>query len=328
MNSSLHRSAAHVSKPRWVALLALFSGAIVIGSSGIFVRLAQTGVVATTFWRGALALPVLALLMVLSRSLAARRRGTLARPQGVLWKDVRIWWAGVFFAADLVLWNSSILLTSVAVATLEACLAPVALTVFAWLCWKLRPTRASVVALALALLGLALILSPKLDRVEAPLTGDILGVGAACFYAAYLVTIARLRAVYETAAVMFFTTLAFTVVLVPMLPTGAMVPATSHGWAALAGLALLAQCLGQGLVAYALAHLPATIGAAGIYLQPVAAAVYAWAFLGERLHPVQIIGGLVTVAGIALATSGRVYGEDPKLRAMHANRTVNAADVS
>ncbi|TLZ22707.1 MAG: EamA/RhaT family transporter, partial [Gammaproteobacteria bacterium] len=42
------------------ALIALFAGALAIGSSGIFVRLSETGPTATAFWRGAFALPLLA----------------------------------------------------------------------------------------------------------------------------------------------------------------------------------------------------------------------------------------------------------------------------
>ena len=49
------------------ALLALLAGALAIGSSGIFVRLADTGPVASAFWRGAIALPPLALWALLER---------------------------------------------------------------------------------------------------------------------------------------------------------------------------------------------------------------------------------------------------------------------
>jgi len=49
------------------ALLALFAGALAIGSSGIFVRLSETGPTATAFWRGCLALPLLALWAWLER---------------------------------------------------------------------------------------------------------------------------------------------------------------------------------------------------------------------------------------------------------------------
>jgi hypothetical protein len=59
------------------ALLALFAGALAIGSSGIFVRLSETGPTATAFWRGAFALPFLALWAALERRADARPRASL-----------------------------------------------------------------------------------------------------------------------------------------------------------------------------------------------------------------------------------------------------------
>lgn len=81
----------------------------------------------------------------------------------------------------------------------------------------------------------------------------------------------------------------------------------------LAGLAVCAQFVGQGLMAYALAHLPATLGSVGIYMQPVAASIYAWLLLGETLQPMQIAGGIVTVFAIGLATTARSYVRDPTI---------------
>jgi hypothetical protein len=54
------------------ALIALFAGALAIGSSGIFVRLSETGPTATAFWRGAFALPLLAVWGI-SYALVGRR---------------------------------------------------------------------------------------------------------------------------------------------------------------------------------------------------------------------------------------------------------------
>ena len=78
------------------ALLALLAGALAIGSSGIFVRLSETGPTATAFWRGCLALPPLALWALLERR-AARAAG---RAPASL-RDPQFFWAGVFFAGDL-----------------------------------------------------------------------------------------------------------------------------------------------------------------------------------------------------------------------------------
>src|SRR5439155_16279090 len=58
------------------ALVALFAGALASGSSGIFVRLSETGPTATAFWRGAVALPLLAV----GAALEARARAAAPPP--------------------------------------------------------------------------------------------------------------------------------------------------------------------------------------------------------------------------------------------------------
>ncbi len=100
---------------------------------------------------------------------------------------------------------------------------------------------------------------------------------------------------------MFFTTLVFTLALLPLALTQQFAPLTGHGWLLVLGLALSAQVIGQSMIAYAFAHLPATFGSLGLYLQPLIAAFYARAVLGEALESVQIFGGVVVLVGIALA---------------------------
>ena len=45
---------------------------------------------------------------------------------------------------------------------------------------------------------------------------------------------------------------------------------------------------------------PATAGVAAT-VEPPAAAFFAWVFLGQRLAPVQLLGGALVLAGVALA---------------------------
>jgi drug/metabolite transporter (DMT)-like permease len=277
------------------ALLALFAGALAIGSSGIFVRLSETGPTATAFWRGAFALPFLALWAWLERRGEQRAHASLREPLLV--------WAGVFFAGDLLLWHWSLLLTSIAASTLEANCAPILVTLAAWLLWGERPKLAFLGATALAFGGMLLILTPKLGTGAHALLGDALGLGTACFYAGYIMVVARLRTRYGTGIVMLSSTAVFTLILLPIALTQRFIPVTAHGWWLLLGCALSAQVLGQGLIAYALAHLPATFGAVGLYAQVIAAAGYAWLLLGERLAPVQIVGAVVVLLAIAFARS-------------------------
>jgi len=279
------------------ALLALFAGALAIGSSGIFVRLSETGPTATAFWRGALALPFLALWAWLERRREPGERASL--------REARFIWAGVFFAGDLLLWHWSLLLTSIAASTLEANCAPILVTLFAWVLWGERPTGKFLLATALAFAGMLFILAPKVGGGGHALLGDALGLGTACFYAGYIMVVARLRARHGTGIVMLTSTAVFTLILLPIALTQRFLPATAHGWWLLAGCALSAQVLGQGLIAYALAHLPATFSAVGLYAQVVAAAGYAWLILGERLAPVQMLGAVIVLVAIAFARAAR-----------------------
>jgi drug/metabolite transporter (DMT)-like permease len=277
-----------------LALAALFAGACAIGSSGIFVRLSETGPTATAFWRGALALPFLTVWAWAE----ARREGT----RWYRWVvDARIFWAGVFFAGDLVLWHGSLLLTSVTLSTLESNLAPVFVVLIGWLLWRKRPKRLFVAALVIAFIGVLLIVSPKLGQARGALVGDLLGLGTAAFYAAYMIAVARLGTTYGTGAIMLRTTLIFTVLLAALMIGQKILPDTAHGWGLLIGLALIAQVLGQGLIAYALARLPASFSSVGLSVQPLATSVYAAALLGERLTLVQVAGGVIVLAAILLA---------------------------
>jgi drug/metabolite transporter (DMT)-like permease len=297
-----HRSMTKPARPELTALLALFAGALAIGSSGIFVRLSETGSVASAFWRGALALPPLALWALLERRTPAGGD----EPRASLF-DRGFLWAGGLFAGDIALYHLSLSHTSVAAATLEANTAPIVVTILAWAVWGERPRLGFLLSTLLAFAGLLLIVSPKLGQGGHALAGDAQALGAAWFYAAYILAVARLRARHGTGSVMFASTLIFSALLLPLpfVLGEKFLPESARGWLLLLGLALSAQALGQSLIAYALAHLRATFGSLGLYLQVIAAALYAWLLLGERLRPVQLLGGAVVLIAIALARAAR-----------------------
>jgi drug/metabolite transporter (DMT)-like permease len=105
---------------------------------------------------------------------------------------------------------------------------------------------------------------------------------------------------------MAVTTTITAVLLLPVaLASGEqMLPLTALGWLTLVGLALVSHAAGQGLITYALAHLPAAFSSVSLLFQPVMAAVFAWALLGEALAPAQIAGGVVVLIGIYLSRRG------------------------
>jgi drug/metabolite transporter (DMT)-like permease len=210
----------------------------------------------------------------------------------------------IAFAGDLVFWHKSIQFTSVANSTLLANLASIFVTLAAWLLWRERPKPLFLVALALALGGVALLVHTSLSFSGTALLGDALGVVTAMFYAWYILAVKGLRdRGAATLQVMAVTTTLTAVILFPVaLASGEqMLPSSAYGWGVLLGLALITHAAGQGLIAYALAHLPATFSSVGLLLQPVVAAFFAWVLLSEPLVALQIAGGLVVLAAIWLA---------------------------
>ena len=277
---------------RGIAVAALLAGAAAIGASALFVKVSETGPVATAFWRVALALPVL-----WTWSVIGSRGGHVA---GFVAERRLIIAAGLFFAGDLAVWHWSILLTSVANATLLANLAPIFVTLGVWLLYRRRPTAMFLAGLAAALAGVTVLLGRDFQAGGGAVLGDFLGVVTAMFYGAYQLTVTQVRSRAATSVIMAWSGLVTAVALLPVaLASGEQIlPHTAAGWATLAGLALISQVAGQSLIAYAMAHLPATFSSVGLLAQPVIAAALAWGLLGETLGWIEIAGALVVLAGI------------------------------
>lgn len=254
-------------------------------------RLVDVGYTAAAFWRVALALPLLGLAWWPQRE----RVFDVAR---LKW----LWLAGVFFAADLAVWHQSIRFTSVANSTLLANLAPVFVTAGSVWLFHERIGGKFIGGLVLALAGSALLVASSFTISMQTVGGDVLGMITAVFYAGYLLTVSRQRRDTSTIALMWWSTLACAAVLLPVtLATGEPFwPASPRGWGVLIGLALISQVAGQGLIAWAMAHLPASFSSVSLLVQPVAAAVLAWVLLAEPFGALQALGGAVVLAGIVI----------------------------
>ena len=280
---------------RGPALAALFAGATAIATSALFVKVSEAGPVATGFWRVFLALPFL-----WAWALAADGRRHLAN----FATDRRaILGAGAFFAGDLAVWHWSIVLTTVANATLLANLAPIFVTLAVWLVWRRPPGGRFLAGLAIAILGMVTLVGGDFRLTPREIAGNALGVATAMFYAGYQLAVTGARARVSTASIMAWSSVVTAALLLPLAIVSGerILPATGTGWATLWGLALVSQVAGQSLIAYAMAHLPATLSSVGLLLQPVMAAVFAWILLGETLGALEIAGGIAVLVGIRVA---------------------------
>lgn len=298
MTSSPTAAAGH---PRdGAALACLIAGALAIALGPILVRLSDLEPVATAFYRLVIALPFFGFGL---------RAGGRNRDRPVTGQEMGLMvLAGVMLAGDLALWHLSITMTAVANATLFNNCAPVFVALFGWLLFRQRVGGGLMAALAVALAGMALLIGgnalPGTDG-GAPGTwqGDAIAISTGAFYAVYLMVMTRLRQSLSTARIMAGTTAAAAVVLLAAawMEGGPLLPASPTGWGVVLALGIVCHVIGQSLITWALAHLPVTFSSIGLLVQPVGAAALAWVLLGERLEPVQWLGGGLALAGITLA---------------------------
>jgi len=227
-----------------------------------------------------------------------------ARPSSRKSSLTPIFLAGIFFACDLGVWHFSILYTSVANATVLANLTPIVVTLAGWLFWKKAVTRTFLAGMFLAIAGMFVLVGPNFAAGGRAFLGDVLGALTAVFYGSYFLAIKAARdARASTARLMAWSTTITAAVLLPIAPLfpQPFLPASGAGWAVLLGLALVTQVLGQGLIAYAFAHLPASLSSVSLLIQPVMAALFAWVLFGEAIGPVQLMGAAIVLAGIWIA---------------------------
>jgi len=272
---------------------ALVGGALAMGLSPIFVRLADVGPFTSAFWRVTLALPALYLWMRVSER-AGRQSRAFSKATML---------AGVAFAGDLFFWHLSIFTTSVANATFFATTAPIWVVLFGWLLLGKRASQAILAGLALCILGGFALLAQSLQLRPAGAIGDLFGLATGVFFGLYFLAVQAARGQSSAARVTFEATLITAVLLFPAAIglEGRMFPHTAQGVAALLAMAWISHAGGQGLLAVALGRLGAAFSSLVIFLEAIAAACFAWAFLGEPVSAVQAFGGLAILVGIYVA---------------------------
>lgn len=281
-----------------VAFFALLLGAAALACGGVFVRQSELPPTASAVYRVALAIPVLFFFDLWSAR--AERKQFPDRPQSGPTPLILI---GFIFSGNLALYHWSMTLTTLANSNLLANLAPIFVVVGAKMFFHQKFTKGFLLGMAFALVGAFVLISARLDIGSSYMTGNLLGVVTAMFYGAYLLAVSRVRANYRTTSVMAWSSVGTFIVLLPitLLRGEPLVPRTLDGMLVLLALALISHVGGQGLIAYALAKLPAALSSVTLLVQPVIATVLGWYLLHEYLRITEFIGGAIVLLGIMIA---------------------------
>ena len=272
---------------------ALVLGAVAMGISPIFVRLADVGPFTSAFWRVALALPLLYAW--------TRAADGPAQPARRFAKPAIL--SGVAFAGDLFFWHLAIVHTSVANATFFATCAPIWVVLFGWLLFRERVHANVLAGLALCLAGGAALLAQSFELKPTGAVGDLFGVATGVFFGLYFLAVKAARKTTSAARLTFEATAVTAAILlvVALVAERTMLPHTLRGLAALLAMAWISHTGGQGLLSIALGRLPAAFSSLVIFLEAIAAAGFAWAILAEPVSAVQALGGLAILAGLYVA---------------------------
>jgi drug/metabolite transporter (DMT)-like permease len=270
-------------------------GVVAISCAAVLVRLADAPPLVVAAFRMTIASLVLAPVGI-CRARAEMR--SLLRDRWPL-----VLGAGGFLAIHFALWIASLSYTTVASSVVLVTSTPLFVAAVSRVLFGERLRRATFVGIGVSLAGAVLIGSTGMRAGGTASEGNVLALLAALAMAGYLLIGRRVR---RGAGLLAYATLVFSsaalLLMLAVLLTGAPLggyAAATYG--AMVALALVPQLIGHTSLNWALRFLPATMVTVAVLGEPVGAAFLSWAALGETPAQMELIGGVLMLAGIALA---------------------------
>jgi drug/metabolite transporter (DMT)-like permease len=268
---------------------ALAAGVIAISWSAIFIRWAPMPGSASAFYRLLFAAILVCPYVAIKHRPRFSKRSLLLAAIG-----------GIFFAADLSLYSTSVLNSSAANATVLANNTPIAVGFLSWIFSRKRPNAAFWSGLGIAVSGSVLIVGADMIRHANFGSADLLAVLASGCFGIYLMVTEKLREDFDTAALLAVSLAASTAALLIFnMGAGISLRIPSAGaLLALLALAVVCQLLGYFALTFALGHLSASVTSVTLLAQVPLTALLAFWLLGEPLSGAQIVGGILVLLGV------------------------------
>jgi drug/metabolite transporter, DME family len=240
-----------------------------------------------------------AVVLLIGFAVTRRRRveTTAPLPRGT---SVRLTLVAAGLAAYQLAYFAAVATAGVSIATLVALgLAPLLIAVGAAVLGHGRPDRATVVALAVALIGLVLLvgISAGADTGTTVVLGALLAVGSAVGYAVVTLAGGGVPAGIPVTLVGFA---GGALLLTPVaLVAGLRFTADPVALGVLLYLGAVPSALAYGMFFRGLRSVPGAVASIVTLLEPLTATALATAFLGERLSPGALTGGVLVLAAVA-----------------------------
>jgi drug/metabolite transporter (DMT)-like permease len=311
-------------RSRLILPFALFAAIVAVSTASIFIRFAQADVPSLVI--AALRLTIATL--ILAPVAWSRHRGelrSLTRQEAVLGVV-----SGLFLAAHFGTWISSLEYTTVASSVVFVSTGPLWVALLSPVLLDERLRRTAIAGLGIAILGGIVIglsdacvwdaglrcpglsqilhglaMSSRTDVLAArTLWGNFLALIGAWTVSGYLIIGRKLRAKLSLIPYIFLVygiaAIALTIAMFAAGQTPLGYPARSYGWIFL--LAVFPQLIGHSTYNWVLRFIPATFVALITLAEPVSSAILAYIILSEVPSRGVLLGGVLILAGIYLAS--------------------------
>lgn len=247
-------------------------------------------------------LSIAALVLLVVAAVAARRSGSAPPPARA--RELAV--AGFALAVHFGSWIASLQYATVAVSTLLVATTPIWTALFEATVQKRKLGRPTLLAFAGGAAGLAMVVrfdaSPPPDPGH-PLLGAALALLGGFAMAVYLLLVRRARRTLRTRAVVTRTyawaaaalVVAAAIVHQPPPPIQDV-----QAWGGILGMALVSQLLGHTALNASLRWFSPSAVAFSTLVEPIAAALLAYALFRESLGPVALAGGAILLASIGM----------------------------
>jgi drug/metabolite transporter (DMT)-like permease len=269
--------------------------------SGLFITLIMQGSrinqIGLAFWRDLFTFLMLILILAIFR-----RDLLIIKLYDLPWL---VSMGMISFGIFHVLWNYTVMLNGVAIATVIQCNAPIFVTIMARLIWKEKFTRYKFAAILLATLGTILIAGIEgVGAMKITLTGLLVGLLSAIAYGSTSLFGKKLSADYSTWTILTYAFGFAALVLLPLqvFNLGAPLISLQPVGIYFVLLIIISTIAGYLLYTNGLRWLPASVASITSTTEVPFAAFFSFLVLGQRIDSWQVFGALLVMSGVIIVS--------------------------
>lgn len=255
------------------------------------------------------ALAFMALRMSIAAAVTFLILAASRRPLGIERIDARRFLiaGGGFFGMSTLLFTAGLSRSSVAHMVIIGSTSPLIGAVYRWVAQGEQPDRRSMIGMLVGFVGVLVVVSDASASEGSSVVGDLMGLASAALWVGMTIYPQPLVKKYGAMRATGWIVCAALLLIVPLsIPfLGTLVTATPPplAWAAVL-YAAMGTLFGNTLWQHAVQQVGPARTLIYLYLQPFLALLIAAIVLGDRVTPVQMIGGALAIGGVMLVKKG------------------------